>query len=292
MPIYAKFMKELLSKKRDWKESETVVLTKECSAIIQKNLLEKLQDPGSFLIPCAIGDTMIQRALYNLGASINLMPLSLMKKLQIDEVKSTHIFLQLGDHSIKYPLGVVEDLLVKVGDFIFPADFVILDMEEDKNASIILGRPFLATARALTNVEKGELVLRVNEEEIVLNVFEALQYPNDSERCMRVDMIEPLIKEAFEVEKLDDVLEPPSEDTLLEIDDSTPHKEKSHTAITQEGAPKLELKPLPPSLKYAFLGEQDIYPVIINSSLKHEEEKALIQVLWSHKLLLDKPLVI
>ncbi|XP_025628388.1 uncharacterized protein [Arachis hypogaea] len=292
MPIYAKFMKELLSKKRDWKESETVVLTKECSAIIQKNLLEKLQDPGSFLIPCAIGDTMIQRALYNLGASINLMPLSLMKKLQIDEVKSTHIFLQLGDHSIKYPLGVVEDLLVKVGHFIFPADFVILDMEEDKNASIILGRPFLATARALTNVEKGELVLRVNEEEIVLNVFEALQYPNDSERCMRVDMIEPLIKEAFEVEKLDDVLEPPSEDTLLEIDDSTPHKEKSHTAITQEGAPKLELKPLPPSLKYAFLGEQDIYPVIINSSLKHEEEKALIQVLWSHKLLLDKPLVI
>ncbi|XP_057747455.1 uncharacterized protein LOC130966654 [Arachis stenosperma] len=145
IPLYAKFIKELLSNKRDCKVIETVVLTKKCSAIIQKNLPEKLQDPGSFLIPCTNGDTTIQKALCDRGASINLMPISFMKMLQIDEVKSTHISLQPADRSDKYPLRVVENLLVKVGPFTFPVDFMILEMEEDKNASIILGRPFLAT---------------------------------------------------------------------------------------------------------------------------------------------------
>ncbi|XP_016178500.1 uncharacterized protein LOC107620930 [Arachis ipaensis] len=157
MPLYAKFMKELLSNKRDWKESETV---------------------------------------------------------------PTRISLQLADHSNKYPLGVVENLLVKVGPFIFSADFIILDMEEDKNASIILGRPFLATGRALINVQKGELTLRINEDEIVLNVLQALQHPNESKGCMRVDMIDPLIEEAIKAEKLDDVLDSLSKNDLLEIDDS------------------------------------------------------------------------
>ena len=87
MPLYAKFMKELLTHKRNWKEQETVMLTKECSAIIQHTLPEKMPDPGSFVIPCTIGDVTIQRALCDLRASINLMPLSVMKKLQIEEVK-------------------------------------------------------------------------------------------------------------------------------------------------------------------------------------------------------------
>ncbi|QHO23741.1 uncharacterized protein DS421_12g366180 [Arachis hypogaea] len=102
------------------------------------------------------------------------MPLLFMRKLQIDEVKFTCISLQLDDRSIKFSLGVVENLLVKVGPFIFSADFIILDMEEDKNASIILGTPILATGRALINVKKGELTLRVNKEEVVLNVLKAL----------------------------------------------------------------------------------------------------------------------
>ena len=102
-----------------------MVLTKECSAIIQHKLPEKMQDPGSFVIPCTIGDVTIQRALCDLGASINLIPLLVMKKLQIEEVKPTRISLQLADLSIKLSVGVVEDLLVKVGPFIFPVDFVI-----------------------------------------------------------------------------------------------------------------------------------------------------------------------
>ncbi|XP_016172944.1 uncharacterized protein LOC107615394 [Arachis ipaensis] len=169
-----------------------MVLTKECSAVIQRNLPEKLQDLGSFVIPCTIGNTHIQKALCDLGISINLMPLSLMRKLQIEEVKSTCICLQLVDRSIKFPFGVVEDLLVRVGPFTFPTNFVILDMEEDKNASNILKRPFLATGKTLIDVQKGEVTLSVNEEEVVLNILEALQHPNHLEQCMRIDIIEPL----------------------------------------------------------------------------------------------------
>ncbi|XP_016206330.1 uncharacterized protein LOC107646675 [Arachis ipaensis] len=137
IPSYTKFMKDIMSHKRDWKEAEIVFLIKECSAVIQKNLPEKLQDPGSFMIPCILENTCIRTALCNLRASINLMPLSLMNKLQIQKPKPTRICLQLADGSIKIPSGVVEDLIVKVGPFAFSMNFVTLDMEENRNASII-----------------------------------------------------------------------------------------------------------------------------------------------------------
>nr|XP_025692527.1 uncharacterized protein LOC112794760 [Arachis hypogaea] len=203
-----------------------------------------------------------QRQQPNYATSINLMPLSLMRKLQIDEVKPTHICLQFADRFIKYPFRVVDDLSVKVGSFIFPADFVILDMEEDKNASNILGRSFLATGRPLIDVQKGEATLRVNEDEIVLNVLEALQHPNDAEGCMRIDIIEPLVEEVFEDEMLEDALDSSPEDILLEIDELAPQREKLCMPSAKEGPPKLKLKSLPPSLKYAFLGDKDTYPVL------------------------------
>ncbi|WVY97116.1 hypothetical protein V8G54_029267 [Vigna mungo] len=144
MPSYAKFMKDLLSKKRKLQEDETIMLTEECSAIIQQKLPPKLKDPGSFVIPCEIGNITVGKALCDLGASINLMPLSIFKRLGIGEVKPTMITLQLADRSMTYPYGIVEDVLVKVDKLIFPADFVVLDMEEDAKVPIILGRPFLA----------------------------------------------------------------------------------------------------------------------------------------------------
>ncbi|XP_016164095.1 uncharacterized protein LOC107606555 [Arachis ipaensis] len=120
------------------REDEIVVMTKECGVIFQKDLPKKLKDPGSFKISCTIGTTTFEKALYDLGKSINLMPFSIMKKLQIKEIKPTRIALQMGDRSIKYAQGVAENILVKVGKFFFQADFVILDMEKDENASIIL----------------------------------------------------------------------------------------------------------------------------------------------------------
>ncbi|XP_057739973.1 uncharacterized protein LOC130957095 [Arachis stenosperma] len=152
MPLYAKFLKELMTRKSNWGEKETIVLTEECSAIIQKKLPHKLKDPGSFQIPCIIEDINIEKALCDLRASINLMSLAMMKRMRIEEAKPTRMALQLADKTFKFSHGVVEDLLVKVGEFIFLADFVVLDLEEEANTSIIIGRPFLATAGAIIDV--------------------------------------------------------------------------------------------------------------------------------------------
>ncbi|KAI4299930.1 hypothetical protein L6164_033350 [Bauhinia variegata] len=140
---------------------ETVALTEECNAILQKKLPQKLKDPRNFTIPCVIGQEYFSKALCDLRASINLMPLSIYRKLNNGEAKPTTVSLQLADRSIKYPRGIVEDVLVKVDKFIFLADFIVLDMEEDQEIPIILGRPFLATERALIDVQKGNLTFRV-----------------------------------------------------------------------------------------------------------------------------------
>ncbi|XP_061371713.1 uncharacterized protein LOC133314281 [Gastrolobium bilobum] len=178
MPNYAKFMKDLLSKKRNLKECETVALTEECIAIIQKKLSPKLKDLGSFSIPIAIGNIEVGKALCDLGASINLMPLSMCRALGIKELKPTTVSLQLADRSIRRPDGVIEDVLVKIEKFIFPANFVILNMEEDVEIPLLLGRPFLATARAMINMEQGKLMLRMNEETITIDVFESMKHPS------------------------------------------------------------------------------------------------------------------
>ena len=138
-----------LGKKKRLGECETVVLTKECSAILQKKLPPKLKDPGSFNIPCFIGNAIFERALCDIGASINLMPLSIFRKLDLGEARPTTMTLQLVDRSLKHPRCIIENVLVKVDKFIFPMDFIVLDMEEYKEIPTILRRSFLETGRAL-----------------------------------------------------------------------------------------------------------------------------------------------
>ncbi|XP_061350485.1 uncharacterized protein LOC133295657 [Gastrolobium bilobum] len=235
MPHYAKFMKDLLSKKRKLKDGETVALTEECSALIQKKLPPKLKDPGSFSIPIAIGDVEVGKALCDLGASINLMPLTVCRALGINTLKDTNLILHLADRSIKRPEGVVEDVLVKVDKFIFPVDFVILDMEEeDTESPLLLGRPFLATARSLIDVEQGRVVEEVTGEEDLL-----LEEDKSMEE-MRGEFYqeEPIVEELEK--KMDDI---------------------------PKGTPKVELKELPSNLKYVFLGDDETYPAIINAFL-------------------------
>ncbi|XP_038904498.1 uncharacterized protein LOC120090870 [Benincasa hispida] len=169
MPNYVKLIKEMLSSKNKFEKYEMVSLNEECSAMLQKKLLQKLKDPRSFMIPYTIGNLMINKALCDLGTSINLMLLSSYRKLNIGEVQPTTISLHLADRTLTYPRGVVEDVLVKVSDLIFPTDFVVLDMEEDSEIAIILGSPFLATGRALIDVYDGELTLRVNDENMTFN---------------------------------------------------------------------------------------------------------------------------
>ena len=158
-------------------------------------------------MPCTIGDSFFDKVLCDLGASINLMPLSVCRKLGLGEMKQTPISLQLADRSIKYPRGIIEDELVKVDKFIYPADFVVLDMEEDQEVPLILGRPFLATGRALIDVQKGELTLRVNKEEVMFNIYQATRFPEDPSTCFQVDVIEQCVVEAFQEDVPADHLE-------------------------------------------------------------------------------------
>ena len=168
MPLYAKFLKDILSKKRKIVGEGIVNLTATCSALMKKELPENMKDPGSFTIPCMIEGVEIQKALCDSGASINLMPLSVAKQLSLGELIPTTITLQMADRSMVKPEGVLEDILVTVGKFVFPVDFIILDMEEDSQVPLLLGRPFLATGAALIDMQKGFLTLRVGNEAAVL----------------------------------------------------------------------------------------------------------------------------
>ncbi|XP_047171376.1 uncharacterized protein LOC124839559 [Vigna umbellata] len=139
MPSYEKFLKELLTKKRKYIEKEIIEVQGNCSAIIHKLLPPKFKDPGSFTIPCTIGELVVGRALIDLGASINLMPFSMFKKIEGVELKPTRMTLQLVDMYLKYPNGVVEDVLVKEEKILFLVDFFTMKMEEDGDVPLILG---------------------------------------------------------------------------------------------------------------------------------------------------------
>ena len=188
MPNYAKFLKEILNKKRKIVEEGIVNPTVTCSAVIQQKLPAKMKDPGSFTIPCSIGNYEFKKALCDSSASINLMPLLVMQRLSLGELTPTTITLQMADRSMAQPEGVLEDVLVKVGKFIFPVDFFIMKMGEDTQVPLLLGRPFLATGTALIVVQKGELILRVGNEAVHFNLNRSLEHPDvDAESCMDLE---------------------------------------------------------------------------------------------------------
>nr|XP_016497618.1 PREDICTED: uncharacterized protein LOC107816412 [Nicotiana tabacum] len=162
-------MKDLMSQNFDFQDLATVTLTQTCSAVVTRLIAEKLSDPGSFTIPCTIGNFAFAKALCDLGASLNLMPLEIYKRLGIGRVRPTSMLLQLADRTIKRPSGILDDVLIQVGKFLFSTNFVILDCKVDEEIPIILGRPFLVTGRALIDCENGELKMRLNDEEITFN---------------------------------------------------------------------------------------------------------------------------
>ncbi|GKE35435.1 reverse transcriptase domain-containing protein [Tanacetum coccineum] len=152
-------------------------MNENCSAMLLKKLPEKLGDLGKFLIPCNFLGMDVCHALADLGASINLMPLSIWKKLSLPELTQTRITLELADRSITHPKGLAEDIFVKVGNFHFPTDFVVVDFETDPRVPLILGRSFLRTIHALIDVYEGELVLRDGNEQITFHVNGTSKHP-------------------------------------------------------------------------------------------------------------------
>ena len=196
MPNYAKFLKDILSKKRKFSKNGVVNLTATYIAMIQRSLLVKMQDHSSFTIPCTIGNFQFKKALCDSGASINLMPLLMVKRLSLGELTPTAITLQMVDMTMAQPEGFLEDVLIKVGKFIFPMDFVVMDMEEDTQVLLLLGRPFLATGAALIDVKKGELTLKVGEEVVHFNLNKSLkQSEYESTDCKTVETIVPISPE-------------------------------------------------------------------------------------------------
>ncbi|XP_022970249.1 uncharacterized protein LOC111469260 [Cucurbita maxima] len=156
MPNYVKFWNDVLPNRRKFQEFKVVSLDEECSAILKNNIPLEEKD-SRYTIPVSIRGKELGRALYDLEASINLMPLSIYKKLGIREARPTTVTLQLVDRSIIHFEGKIEDILIQVDKFIFPVDFIILDYEVDHDVPIILGRQFLKIGRTLVDVYKGSI---------------------------------------------------------------------------------------------------------------------------------------
>ena len=301
MPLYAKFLKDILSKKRKIVEEGIVNLTATCSAVIKKELPEKMKDPGIFTIPCIIGGVEFQKALCDSGANINLIPLSVAKKLSLGEIIPTTITLQMADRSMVRLEGVLEDMLVTVGKFVFPLDFIILDMEEDSQIPLLLGRPFLATGAALIDVQKGVLTLRVGEEAAAFNLIKSMQSididrensnivedvytynPDVQNDCKDQNFINE--KETnfqyIEVDYSDCLYNSfHSVETVLSLEQNRTENGEIHQETSEEG---LVLKELPSHLKYAYLETQKKKPVIISARLSDIEEQRLLEILRKHK---------
>ncbi|XP_070022543.1 uncharacterized protein [Nicotiana sylvestris] len=195
MPDYAKMMKDIMSRKFDFHDLSTVTLMQTCSAVVTRPMTQKMSDLSSFTIPCTIGSYAFAKALCDLGASINLMPLSIYTKLGIGRARPTSMLLQLADHTVKRPTGILDDVLVPVGKFMFPVDFVILDCQVDEQIPIILGRPFLATRRALIDCQIGELKMRQNDEEVIFNVQQSMRRPSEYANCSLVEAVDVILHE-------------------------------------------------------------------------------------------------
>ncbi|XP_070035238.1 uncharacterized protein [Nicotiana tomentosiformis] len=242
-------------------------------------MAHKLEDPGAFTIPCTIRSAKFAKALCDLGASINLKSYSVFKILDIGQLIPTSMRLQMTDRTMKRSLGVIEDVFVRVDKFILSTDFVILEYEVDYKVSIIIGRPFLATGKALCDVKAKELTFRVGDEQVVLHVCKFIRQPNSNEVCSFVDLVTGVIVDDTSATiNVGDILEV----VLLNFDDEemdgfmecvsffqgmrsynyafrklSLDLENRKTPPIQpsiEEPPTLELKPLPSHLRCEFLG--------------------------------------
>ncbi|GJX09937.1 reverse transcriptase domain-containing protein [Tanacetum coccineum] len=204
MPKFAPMFRKLLNDKDKMIELTKTPVNENCSAVILKKFPEKLGDPGRFLIPCDFPEMNECLALADLGASINLMPLSIWKELSLPALTKTRMILELADRTISTPTGIVEDVFVKVGTFFFPADFVVVDYVADPRVPLILGRPFLRTARALIDVHGEQMTLRHDDQSVTFKVGDTKTFSyNIIESVNRVDVIdiacEEYVQEVLEI---------------------------------------------------------------------------------------------
>ncbi|OIT02500.1 hypothetical protein A4A49_56776, partial [Nicotiana attenuata] len=281
MPGYAKSLKKILSSRRKLEETTVVKLNAHCSAILQNKIPQKYGDPGSFIISCSLGSERFDKALYDSGAFINLMPLSVFRKLEgeLRVIKSIPVSLQLADQNTILPEGIIENILVRVDKFVFPVDFIVVDMEVNKELPLILGRPFLCIGRAILDIYEGQLMLKVGNEKVVFQMKRMMKYPSDEASaysCFKLDVVGELAKK-YKFDKLvGDTLERCiTQSTTMEDEDPELKKEAEALEIENQvvddqelkeeaSKPNVELKVLPTHLKHAFL-ETNNFPMIISA---------------------------
>ncbi|CAM8901314.1 unnamed protein product [Rhodiola kirilowii] len=314
IPRYAKFLKELCINRRRSTGIDQELLSRNVSAIIQRKVPPKCGDPGTYTIPCTIGNIRIENCMLDLGASINVLPYSIYSCLRIGPLEPAGLTIQLADRSCKQPEGKIEDVLVQVGELVFPADFYVLKMDSSvptDHAPILLGRPFLKTSKMKIDCDSGTLSMEVEGEVISFDVFQAMKHPPDFASVHALDTLDDLVQEV-RPERGADPLELTLERSVYSHEDSyefaetlldvlsqletasplTPRYEVNEVRLFKSNvflpstvqASKLELKPLPEHLKYSFLGENNTLPVIIKNGLEADQERRLIEVLSNHKL--------
>nr|GEV22696.1 DNA-directed DNA polymerase [Tanacetum cinerariifolium] len=301
---FASTIKSLLTNKDKLFELSKVPLNENYSAMLLKKLPKKLGDPSKFLILCGFPGIDVCHALANLGASINLMPLSIWKKLSLLELTPTRMTLELEDRSITRPKEVAEDVFIKVGKFHFPTDFVVIDFEADPRVPLILGRSFLRTGHALIDVYGGKITLRVNDESVTFNLNQTMRYSStyDDNYVNRVDVIDIACEELVQ-DVLDFQYNPKSSNPTLVFDPSICESNSCKKPIVKSSSPTLT--PFGESDFFLeeiedFLNDESIpagienslicflrgikkLPVIISKDLKYVEKEALIKVLKSYK---------
>ncbi|XP_042051393.1 uncharacterized protein LOC121796653 [Salvia splendens] len=193
-PKFSKFFKDMMANKKKLQDEGIVALSMNCSQLISGMMPMKKRELGSCVIPCEIGNTIFTKCLLDQGSRISLMALKTARAIGLeDRMEPIDIALQLVDHSIVKPTGIVEDVLVKVDKFVIPVDFIVLDMPEDKEVPILFGRPFLATGDVLLGAKDNSATFRINGEQVTINVEKAMKHPSDAKACFRVDVLDKCI---------------------------------------------------------------------------------------------------
>ena len=301
VPTYAKFLKDLCMVKRGFNVNKKAFLTEQVSAIIEYKTLVKYKDPGCPTISVNIGGISVEKALLDLGASVNLYPYSMYKQLGLRELKPTSITLSLADRYIKIPKGTIEDVLIQIDRFYYPVDFFVLNIEPvamgANHVPIILGRPFLATSNAIINYRNGVMQLTFWNMTLELNIFylSKRHMHSEEDNCEEVCIIDTILEEQANEQQVQDVLTP--EFSKYHGEQQEPQcmslvqrywRRKIEilpllTGDESKEPQQLELKPLPVELKYAFLEENGQCPVVISSLLTTSQEHNLLHLLKRNK---------
>ncbi|XP_077232805.1 uncharacterized protein LOC143871649 [Tasmannia lanceolata] len=299
VPTYAKVLKDLCTQKRKSNVPKKAFLAANISSILSQQMVAKYKDPGCPTIACTIGNTHINHALLDLGASVNLLPLSVFKQLGLGELKPTTVTLQLADRSMKKPKGMVEDVLVKVGEFLFPVDFIVLETEPVANIKdqipIILGRPFLATSNALIDCRNGLMKLTFGNASMDFNVFRLGKQPNLQEEINMLhsspetnceNILNAGFEEALDEEGLEnarDIGDSFSDDLSIQQIEFGASLSPPLPKPPPKKAPQLNLPPLHSNLRKAYLGKTCTSPVTIKMDLNSTQEEELINFLKENK---------